>query len=312
MLEQSRTHALSLAANDEASIEDLAGAVGQDVALTVAVLSRAATHGEAARDVVTAVRVLGIAGVRDAIEDRQTFDFFAAPRGLPPQELVLHSSAARRAAARIAARAHIDWVDELLTAAVLHDVGKIALAAMHPDYPHGVHRGARTPEERVACERRRLGTDHAEVGAAIAHRWGLAHAVIEGIAHHHSTSTGEPGALIRLADLVANYQRGQVVDPGRLLQASLAAGLGRDALGELLYDLTQPVGSNRSADSCPLTARELEVIAGLAGGSVYKQIAMQLDVSVSTVRNHLHNAYRKLGAADRTQAVLIAGSRGWL
>jgi DNA-binding NarL/FixJ family response regulator len=35
-------------------------------------------------------------------------------------------------------------------------------------------------------------------------------------------------------------------------------------------------------------------------------------VSVSTVRGHLHNAYRRLGVVDRTQAVLVARRRGWL
>ena len=32
---------------------------------------------------------------------------------------------------------------------------------------------------------------------------------------------------------------------------------------------------------------------------------------MSTVRTHLHNVYRKIGAVDRAQAVLIARDRGW-
>ena len=50
----------------------------------------------------------------------------------------------------------------------------------------------------------------------------------------------------------------------------------------------------------------------LAEGKVYKQIALELDLSTSTVRTHLHNIYGKLGAVDRAQAVLIAQERGWL
>jgi DNA-binding NarL/FixJ family response regulator len=67
-----------------------------------------------------------------------------------------------------------------------------------------------------------------------------------------------------------------------------------------------------SAEPCPLTPRELEVLAELADGKVYKQIALALSVSVSTVRSHLHNVYHKLGAVDRAQAVLLARRYGWL
>ena len=63
---------------------------------------------------------------------------------------------------------------------------------------------------------------------------------------------------------------------------------------------------------CPLSARELEVLRGLAEGKVYKQIALELDLSASTVRSHLHNVYGKLGALDRAQAVLMATEHGWL
>jgi len=37
-----------------------------------------------------------------------------------------------------------------------------------------------------------------------------------------------------------------------------------------------------------------------------------LNLSASTVRSHLNKIYRKLGARDRAQAVLIASRRGWL
>jgi DNA-binding NarL/FixJ family response regulator len=50
----------------------------------------------------------------------------------------------------------------------------------------------------------------------------------------------------------------------------------------------------------------------LAKGKVYKEIGTALGVSVSTVRSHLHHAYKKLGVADRAQAVLTAKERGWL
>jgi DNA-binding response OmpR family regulator len=62
----------------------------------------------------------------------------------------------------------------------------------------------------------------------------------------------------------------------------------------------------------PLTARELEVLGLLAGGKTYKQVARALDLSQSTVRNHLHNVYHKLNVVDRAQAVIVSRENGWI
>ena len=53
-----------------------------------------------------------------------------------------------------------------------------------------------------------------------------------------------------------------------------------------------------------LTAREDEVIRGVAAGRSDKQIARELDMSVRTVQKHLENCYRKLGVSNRTAAVM--------
>ena len=80
-----------------------------------------------------------------------------------------------------------------------------------------------------------------------------------------------------------------------------------------MYELPYPShGPRRQVEPCPLSGREVEVLRRLAEGKVYKQIALELHLSTSTVRTHLHNIYGKLGAVDRAQAVLLATERGWL
>ena len=49
-----------------------------------------------------------------------------------------------------------------------------------------------------------------------------------------------------------------------------------------------------------------------AGGKTYKQLAYALDLSQSTVRNHLHNVYHKLAVVDRAQAVIVSRENGWI
>jgi DNA-binding NarL/FixJ family response regulator len=59
-----------------------------------------------------------------------------------------------------------------------------------------------------------------------------------------------------------------------------------------------------------LTERETEVLKHIAAGRSSKQIAMQLDVSDKTIRNHVSNIYQKLHIHDRAQVVLYAVRTG--
>jgi DNA-binding NarL/FixJ family response regulator len=53
-----------------------------------------------------------------------------------------------------------------------------------------------------------------------------------------------------------------------------------------------------------LTDREKDVLAALAKGYAYKEIADQLNISFETVRTHLRTIYEKLHVHSRTEAVL--------
>ena len=61
-----------------------------------------------------------------------------------------------------------------------------------------------------------------------------------------------------------------------------------------------------------LTGKEREVLAGLAGGYSNRRIAEQLCVTPATVKTHLAHIYRKLGAADRHEALHRALALGLL
>ncbi len=59
-----------------------------------------------------------------------------------------------------------------------------------------------------------------------------------------------------------------------------------------------------------LTGREVEVLRLVAGGNANKEAAAQLGVSDETVKAHMKSIIAKLGANDRTHAVMIAVKRG--
>jgi DNA-binding NarL/FixJ family response regulator len=59
-----------------------------------------------------------------------------------------------------------------------------------------------------------------------------------------------------------------------------------------------------------LTKREVEVLVGMSNGRSNAQIGQELFLSEDTIKTHARRLFRKLGAADRAQAVAIGLRRG--
>jgi two-component system response regulator DesR len=67
-----------------------------------------------------------------------------------------------------------------------------------------------------------------------------------------------------------------------------------------------------SAGDNPLTPREADILELAAGGAPVDEIAAKVALSPGTVRNYMSSAIRKLGAANRHDAVQIARRNGWI
>lgn len=52
-----------------------------------------------------------------------------------------------------------------------------------------------------------------------------------------------------------------------------------------------------------LTPREQQIAGYLDQALRYKEIASNLNLSIETVRKHVHNIYRKLNVQSRTEAI---------
>jgi len=66
---------------------------------------------------------------------------------------------------------------------------------------------------------------------------------------------------------------------------------------------------NRDIDKekiAALTKRELEILTQISGGMFNKEIAMNLNISERTVKNHISNIFKKIDVSDRTQAAVFA------
>lgn len=64
------------------------------------------------------------------------------------------------------------------------------------------------------------------------------------------------------------------------------------------------ISTGTATCSWELTAREASVLKLLAEGWTDKEIAVHLDISVRTVRFHVGNVFRKMGATSRVQLAI--------
>jgi HD-GYP domain-containing protein (c-di-GMP phosphodiesterase class II)/DNA-binding CsgD family transcriptional regulator len=310
--------ALELAARPGAGGE-LVAAIESDAGLTVAVLRLAQAN--------RANRRRGVTSVADAVPSVDRDQLRATIQALPCaafpwqtrlEELLhrdrVHGLAVVRAAHRIAGDASFGQRDELIVAALLHDVGRLVLARARPVEAGGWDAARTTPEERLRLERRTLKLDHASVGALRIERWGLARPLARAVAEHHvAEAPGELATFVRLADMVTHHALGDPVDRRVLLRLASACGLTVAALRDVLFDLPHAGGSQRRrAEPSPLSERETAILRQLGAGKVYKEIGAELGLSTSTVRSHLHNIYAKLEVSDRAQAVLRASEMAWI
>jgi putative nucleotidyltransferase with HDIG domain len=313
-LEESKRRLRVVAVGGE--ISEVVAAVEADPALAAAVL-RAANPGPTegfVKDLRAAVRIFGPIGITKIVNECPAINFPEAEHGLSSEteRFRVHALAVQSLAAVVAQRARRSDSDLIVTAALLHDFGKLALATAFGTYHEELDARA-TPEVRATRERELFGLDHAERGGLLARRWSLPSALRDPIERHHDARCDGVAAVISVADMLAHYAAGQPVDIGRLATLADRISLDRDSLGALLYELPYPtVSRNAREEPCPLSDRELQIVAAVRDGKVPKQIALELGLSENTIRSHLHRVYARLGVADRAQAVLTASKRGWL
>ena len=62
-------------------------------------------------------------------------------------------------------------------------------------------------------------------------------------------------------------------------------------------------GREKNANTLLLSPRENEIVALLAKGLLYKEIADHLNIVTGTVRQHIHKIYEKLHVQNRTEAI---------
>lgn len=90
------------------------------------------------------------------------------------------------------------------------------------------------------------------------------------------------------------------------------AAISRQMAARIMQEFARlgKTGSGADAALTTLTRRELEVLIALASGASNEEIAGRMFISVSTVKNHIHNILDKLNLKNRRELTYFAERHG--
>ena len=137
-----------------------------------------------------AVQYLGIERVRALVLSLHVFSCFekAQLKGFSIDQALNHCMSTGVVAKLIARMQKVDRTvaDEACTAGMLHDIGKVMLAASLPDqYEQAVKLAAERKISISDAECEIFGANHSQVGAYLLGLWGLPVTIVEAVAFHH-------------------------------------------------------------------------------------------------------------------------------
>lgn len=156
-----------------------------------------------------AVTILGLSVIQSLVLSTAIFDTYSTarlPRGFSQRKQSDHALRVARASQQIAITEKLgnEVAGLAFTGGILHDVGKLVLAAADPEKYELVlsesEVGGMTANE---CEQKHFGADHAAVGAYLLSVWGLPQSAVEIVAFHHSTTLQRPTVFRALDCVVA-------------------------------------------------------------------------------------------------------------
>ncbi len=86
-----------------------------------------------------------------------------------------------------------DILDDVYAGGILHDMGKIIFASVHPDLIQQIERFcAERNLSSGLLEDLASGLNHAEIGGLVAKKWNFPEALVEAIRYHHDPSSCDP------------------------------------------------------------------------------------------------------------------------
>ena len=209
---------IELVRNPNSSASQLATTISNDTGLTLRVLRlvNSAYYGfpKQISSIQHAIAILGFTTIRGVVLSSSIFNAFSPKAGgavVDYKKHWKHSFLTALIAKQLNSDLRLYLDDNIFSAAILHDMGKIVLSQY--DYPNYVLAlSEQTPydiKKNLAAEKKYCAISHPEAGELIAKHWNLPEIICQSVKFHHSPSMADDEykravSLIYLANLLSN------------------------------------------------------------------------------------------------------------
>jgi len=183
---------IELAQDPEVDIGKIADVVGTDPALAAKVLRVANSPIYALRRrTETLHQAITLLGLNGTLMLALSFSLAStmhnnADQGFDYKHFWKRSLASATCARRLGVVVKLRAKEELFLASLLQDIGMLVIDKMDPSFYQGLGVDQLDHEAVAACERERLGADHATIGGWILRRWGFPDYLHDAVVYSHS------------------------------------------------------------------------------------------------------------------------------
>jgi putative nucleotidyltransferase with HDIG domain len=193
-LPESHHRVVEVLQDPQFDLKQVAQIVAQDVGLTAKLLklvnSAALGLAQPIHSIPDAIALVGAARLQSLVMSAWAFSFADEKmcRGFSPAAEWHHALAVAQAAEALTRerRAKPALIESAFVAGILHDVGKVMLAANSPDAYADILALARKQSQPLwQTETQVLGYSHAEMGGCLLGLWGLDLVIVEAVSRHH-------------------------------------------------------------------------------------------------------------------------------
>jgi putative nucleotidyltransferase with HDIG domain len=203
-LPESHRRVVEVLQDPQFDLAQVAAIVARDVGLTAKLLklvnSAALGLAHPINSISDAIAMLGAARLQSLVMSAWAFSFADEKmcRGFSPAAEWQHALSVAQAAEKLARerRAKPALIEAAFVAGILHDVGKVMLAANSPEAYAGILALAKKQSQPLwQTETQVLGYSHAEVGGCLLGLWGLDLPLVEAVSRHHQSDLAFSGEL---------------------------------------------------------------------------------------------------------------------